>query len=207
MLTLIHSQATALPHLLFVDDHPLYRNGVQLSLLRAMPELTVDVASSAEQALDFLATHADLDLCLADVRLPGMDGLAFVEAVGIRWPTVARGLLCGEPTADIVRRARMIGCVACLSKARDIDMLIDALSELFQGGVVFDAIDAGGPCLPDKRRLVLGLGADGKSNKEIARALGITERTVKHHWAAIFHQLGAANRAEAINRAHQKRLI
>jgi DNA-binding NarL/FixJ family response regulator len=196
-----------LPHLLFVDDHPLYRSGFRVSLLKAMPELTVEAVASAEDAVTYLSSNGEVDLCLADLRLPGMDGLAFVELARARWPTVARGILCGEPTTEVIRRARALGCVACLSKARDSDMLADALATLFQGGIVFDEIGCEGAWLSEKRRSVLGLGANGKSNKEIARALGITERTVKHHWAAIFSQLGAVNRAEAISLAHQKRLI
>ncbi|MDB5466939.1 MAG: DNA-binding response regulator, partial [Phenylobacterium sp.] len=58
-----------------------------------------------------------------------------------------------------------------------------------------------------KRLQVLDLAARGGSNKEIARSLGISERTVKDHWQYIFAQLGAANRAEAVSKAHHLRLL
>lgn len=193
--------------LLFVDDHPLYRAGVESALRRALPDLAVDVAGSAEEALSCLTNEPGIDLCLADYRLPGADGLSLLAEVGVRWPTIARGLLCADPTPELARRAAALGCVACLSKARDMEPLVDALATLFQGGTVFDGDGPSAAALSDKRRLVLELAARGQSNKAIARELGVTERTVKDHWTRIFERLEVANRAEAINRAHQLRLL
>jgi DNA-binding NarL/FixJ family response regulator len=194
--------------LLFVDDHPLYRSGFELALARVMPELAVDLAASAGEALDHLARSDDVDLCLADLRLPDQDGLALLEIVGQSWPSVGRGLLCAEPTAVVARRAAGLGCIACLSKDRDMAGLAAALNTLFQGGAIFDgAVDDPYESLSEKRRAVLALAAAGKQNKEIAFALGITERTVKDHWAKIFARLEVANRAEAVSRAHRLGLI
>jgi DNA-binding NarL/FixJ family response regulator len=192
-----------------VDDHPLYRSGVQLTLARAIPDLTVLLAGSREEALQILFERTDIDLCLADLRLPGADGISLLETVGRQWPSVARGLLCSDPGQDLARRAREIGCVACLSKSRDMDGLAEALAALFDGAVVYDtdATLEHAPTLSSKRRLVLELAARGMSNKEIARELGITERTVKDHWASIFTRLGVGNRAEAVSRAHHMQLI
>jgi len=195
-----------MPSLLFVEDHPLYRSGFRLSLAQAMPTLAVALAESAEDAIAQLESEADFDLCLADERLPGQDGVGFLEAVGRRWPTIARGLLCGDPTPELARRVRAMGCVACLSKARDMDGLAAALAVLFNGGTLFDA-EPLASALSEKRRQVLDLAARGKSNKEIARVLGITERTVKDHWSHIFEGLSVTNRAEAVSRAHRLRLI
>jgi DNA-binding NarL/FixJ family response regulator len=196
-----------LARLLFVDDHPLYRSGVQLALVSAMPDLAIDLAASADEALALLAADPNVDLCLSDYRLLETDGLTLLAEVGRRWPTVARGLLCSDATADLARRAEAIGCVACLTKGRDMDALVAALATLFQGGAVFDADGPPASALSNKRRLVLELAARGMSNKVIARELGVTERTVKDHWARIFERLSVGNRAEAINRAHQLRLL
>ena len=193
--------------LLFVDDHPLYRSGVQVTLARALPDLGVFLAGSAEEALGLFEGGLDVDLCLADLRLPAMDGLTLLEGVGRRWPTMARSLLCAEPSPDLARRTRAMGCVGCLSKSRDMDALAQALTDLFQGVEVFDGEPVAGGPLTDKRRLVLDLAARGKSNKQIARELGITERTVKDHWSNIFERLAVGNRAEAVSKAHQLRLI
>lgn len=194
--------------LLFVDDHPLYRAGLATALAAARPDYRVFLAASCAEAIAVLDADARVDLCLADYRIPGENGLTFLEEVRRRWPLVARGLLCADPTPELLGRARAIGCVACLSKARDMDELVDALERLFDGDTVFDAPEA--PATADagtKWHAVLELAAQGRSNKEIGRALGITERTVKYHWARIFERLGVANRAEAVSRAHQLQLL
>lgn len=197
----------ALARLLFVDDHPLYRQGVRLSLEQAMPDLEVSLAGSAAEAVAQLSSGLDIDLCLADLRLPGEDGLELLEIVGARWPTIARGLLCAEPTVELSRRAQGMGCVAVLAKSRDTDALAEALGLLFSGCEVFDVEGDGRSGLSDRRRRVLELAAQGLSNKQIARDLGIGERTVKDHWSSIFAQLDVANRAQAVSRAYQLRLI
>lgn len=194
--------------LLFVDDHPLYRDGVSRALAEAMPDLHVVLASSHDDALAQLAVHHDVDLCLADHRLVGADGLVLLEAIGTRYPTIARGLLCSSISSDLAARAKAIGCVACLSKSRDMDALADALALLFQGGSIFDLAEPiGKDLLSQRRQHLLQLAAQGRSNKEIARLMGITERTVKDHWGHIFAQLAVSNRAEAVSRAHQTGLI
>jgi DNA-binding NarL/FixJ family response regulator len=193
--------------LLFVDDHPLYRSGVQLALSHAFPDIAIWLAGSAEEALGMLEAGLDLDLCLTDLRLPLMDGVSLLAAVGHEWPTTARALLCADPSPELARRARAMGCVGCLSKARDMDALAEALADLLQGVEVFDGESDAPGALSAKRLQVLDLASRGQSNKEIARVLGITERTVKDHWHYIFARLAVANRAEAVSKAHHLRLI
>lgn len=196
--------------LLFVDDHPLYREGVRRALSEAMPTLRIVLADGQTSALAVLASDADIDLCLSDFNLPDGDGLSLLGRVAQQHPTVARGLLCGEPDGAMARQARSLGCVACLSKDRDIASLVDALKTLFNGGAVFDVDPSqamGGPTLSDKRKDILRLAAKGLSNKEISQLLGISERTVKDHWAAIFDQMGVSNRTEAVSQALRERLL
>ena len=197
-----------MPRLLFVDDHPLYRAGFELALARTMPTLDVVVAESAEAALAWLACDCEIDLCLADVRLPGRSGFEMLGDVGRRWPTIARAVLCSDPSPELAARARDMRLSACLSKTRDMHALAQAIEALFCGHEIFDAEPPpAGIKLSDKRRRVLELGAFGHSNKEIARALGISERTVKDHWTHIFECLGVLNRVEAVSTAHRRRLL
>lgn len=196
-----------MPRLLFVDDHPLYGAGVRLTLEAALPELEVLIARTAAEALTLLASGLDVDLCLADLRLERENGFDLLERVRRLWPMVARGILCAEPTAEIARQARALGCIACLSKARDMEGLVGALDALFNGDEVFDAESERSVGLSERRQMVLAFAARGLSNKEIARQLGITERTVKDHWSCIFEQMDVTNRAEAVSRAHELRLI
>jgi len=196
-----------LPRLLFVDDHPLYGAGVRLTLEAALPELEILLARTGAEAITLLSSGLDVDLVLTDLRLEGSNGFELLERIGRLWPMVARGILCADLTAEIARGARAVGCVACLSKARDMDGLVEALDALFNGDEVFDAEAELSIGLSKRRQMVLAFAARGLSNKEIARQLGITERTVKDHWSCIFAQMDVSNRAEAVSRAHELRLI
>ncbi|HIV70969.1 MAG TPA: response regulator transcription factor [Candidatus Aquabacterium excrementipullorum] len=196
--------------LLFVDDHPLYREGVRRALSDAMPGLRILLADRNASAQTVLAAEPEIDLCLSDFQLPDGDGLALLGQVARQHPTVARGLLCGAPDAAMARQAQMLGCVACLSKDRDIASLGDALRTLFEGGSVYDVAPApalGTTSLSDKRKEILRLAAKGLSNKEISGLLGISERTVKDHWSYIFEQMGVSNRTEAVSQALRERLL
>lgn len=197
-----------MPTLMFVDDHPLYRAGFQQAISRTLADLTIATADSGEGALAQLEAGLDVDFCLADVRLPGMDGFELLEIVAARWPTIARGILCSEPTPALAARAGALGVVGFLSKARDIEGLAEAIDSLFRGVVVYDTDpNVPGSMLSHKRRRILELAARGQSNKQIAHALGVTERTVKDHWTYIFQGLSVSNRAEAVGEAHKRRLI
>ncbi|MFZ5525122.1 MAG: LuxR C-terminal-related transcriptional regulator [Pseudomonadota bacterium] len=196
--------------LLFVDDHPLYREGVRRALTDAMPELRIVLASGTVSALEVLAAEPDIDLCLSDFQLPDGDGLMLLGQVARQHPTVARGLLCGAPDPAMARQATVLGCVACLSKDRDIASLGEALRKLFDGGSVYDVEPAAVMAvvaLSDKRKEILRLAAKGLSNKEISALLGISERTVKDHWSYIFEQMGVSNRTEAVSQALRERLL
>jgi DNA-binding NarL/FixJ family response regulator len=196
--------------LLFVDDHPLYREGVRRALTDAMPELRIVLASGTVSAMEVLAAEPDIDLCLSDFQLPDGDGLMLLGQMARLHPTVARGLLCGAPDAAMARQATALGCVACLSKGRDIASLGEALRKLFDGGSVYDVAPAAVMAvvaLSDKRKEILRLAAKGLSNKEISALLSISERTVKDHWSYIFEQMGVSNRTEAVSQALRERLL
>jgi DNA-binding NarL/FixJ family response regulator len=195
--------------LLFVDDHPLYREGLRRALLDAIPTLRVlDVADGAT-ALQTLKDDGNIDLCLVDYRLSDEDGVGVLEQIGKRFPDVARGLLCSAPTGELAARVRDSGCLACLSKDRSAASLAEALGRLFEGHEVFDVAPTPTTArrLTAKRVDILRLAAKGLTNQEIADQLGITERTVKDHWSYIFLQLDVTSRVEAVSRAHRAGLL
>jgi DNA-binding NarL/FixJ family response regulator len=196
--------------LLFVDDHPLYRDGLARAVTQCLPGAEVVVASDGTAGLALLLADAEFDLVLSDLRLrghDGQDGFDFLDRAGAAHPTVPRGLLCGDLTAAVAERARRSGHVACLSKDRDMEALAAALQVLLAGGTVFDDVPVPADQLTARRVHILRMAAEGRSNKEIARELGIAERTVKDHWSYIFASLQAANRAEAVGTALRAGLL
>ena len=196
--------------MLLVDDHPLYREGMLRALHDTLPALCVRLAGDSTTALVVLRGLPDLDLCVADYRLPESTGLQLLEAVGRSFPLVARALIGSVLTPEMARRAQLIGCVACLSKDRDAAQMSAALQTLFDGGTVFDVppeTAAGTGGLSERRMEVLRLAAAGFTNRDIAMRLSVSERTVKDHWSYIFEQLRVANRVEAVTRAIQSQLL
>lgn len=186
--------------LLIVEDHPLYRDGVVDLLQRVAPQLQCRVAIDAASALRALAAHGDLDLVLADLRLPGpMDGFDLLVEVGRLHPTAARVLVSGSEDPHVADRARRLGLMGYLPKHLEPATWLAALGDVLAGERWFPHSAPAPEPPPSERQLrVLEMVAAGQGNKEIGRALGITERTVKYHLVQLYGRLGAGNRAEAV---------
>ena len=194
--------------ILFVDDHPIYRDGVRRALESAVDGLTVVLAAGVREALAVLKADRAIDLCLADYRLADGDGLGLLSQVRASHPTVAVGVLTGEPTAALAAEVQALGGVACLAKDVDTEELVAAINAIYEGDEVFSArrpADAGG--LSDKRRTILLYASRGLPDKVISEKLGISESTVRNHWHHIFRRFGVTNRTEAVTQALRQRLI
>jgi DNA-binding NarL/FixJ family response regulator len=196
--------------MLFVDDHPIYRDGLQRALADALPDLRVLTASGAEVALALLEGTRDIDFCLTDYRLADGDGASLLDEIRLRYPEIAIGLLCADPPAGIVDRLKAIGGVACLSKDRDTDSLASAIDTIFDGGLVFDESPvpaSSSRTLSIRRCKILQLAGKGYPDKQIGEQLEISESTVRNHWQHIFMRLDAGNRTEAVVKAMRLGLI
>lgn len=196
--------------LLFVDDHPIYRDGLARLLATVMPDLQVTAVEGLAAALAVLDGGAEPDLCLTDYRLADGDGLDLLVVLRGRMPSLAVGLLCADPTDILVARARSAGAVACLSKDRDAQALAAAIETLFEGGAIFDdgpRLHPAGPPFSIRRREILSMAAEGLLDKQIGDRLGISESTVRNHWQHMFTRLDVSNRTEAVSRAIRLGLI
>ena len=87
--------------MLFVDDHPIYREGLQRAFMDALPDLRILTAAGSDAALELLAVTDDIDFCLSDYRLTDGDGASLLEEVRRRYPEIAIGLLCADPPIGI----------------------------------------------------------------------------------------------------------
>jgi len=196
--------------ILFVDDHPIYRDGVRRVLESSSPDVKVFTADGASSALKFLAEATEIDLCLTDQRLLDGEGASLVRQVRELYPSIAVGLLCAEPTLTLINEMRAVGAVACLSKDRDTSALCDAIDTLYNGGTVFDdfaKVSEGARTLSLRRREILVFAGQGLLDKQISDRMGITESTVRNHWQHIFSQLSVGNRTEAVTKALRQGII
>ncbi|MFI8522176.1 response regulator [Streptomyces sp. NPDC085481] len=201
--------------ILLCDDHAVVRAGL-LALLGSTPDIeVVGEAGSGEEAVA-MAGHLKPDVVLMDLQLgPGIDG---VEATRRIAPTGVHVLVLTTYDTDAdITRAIEAGATGYLLKAERPEELFAAIHSAAQGRTtlsppvasrVMDRMrGAAGPTLTDRERDILGQLAHGLGNREIARALFISEATVKTHLGRIYAKLGVDTRAGAVAVAKEQRLL
>jgi two-component system, NarL family, nitrate/nitrite response regulator NarL len=206
---------------LVIDDHPLVQEGVSAALESLADDVTVMAARDAEQGLSLAAEHPDLDLVLLDLALPGMSGFNLIGKLHERLPSLPVVVLSALEEPENVRHAINAGAMGFVPKSAATRVLIDVLQQVLEGNVTVplalqssgppvshalpgasaDSVAAGEPdvALLTLRQLeVLSRVCQGKTNKQIATELGLSEKTVKAHVTAIFKVLGVVNRTQAV---------
>ena len=193
---------------LLVDDHPLFRDGFVAAVRQKIPHVNFTCAGTAAEARSMAVSLAP-DLVLADWRLPDGDGLSLLAGFGVLCAASARVLLSGADDPRLPQKARAAGLIGYIPKTLEPAMLIHAMSRILAGEPFFpdNALIRATSVLTARQQDIVTLVARGLSNKEIGRALNITERTVKDHISLIFGRLGAVNRADAIARASARGLL
>lgn len=203
--------------ILIVDDHALVRRGMGHVVRECFPEAEVVESGDAAEALQVMGS-VEIDVALVDVRMPDADGLELLHDMKQSWPEVPVIMLTSFDHAHYVRRALAEGAAGYMLKDATPEDLEQAIQVALSGGGnvlspkvvqnLFESMD-GGPtddgeaslrpssALTQRETDILALLAEGKSNRDISRALFLSEKTVKAHLAAIFRKLGVANRTQA----------
>lgn len=188
-----------------VDDHPVVREG----LAAALSNRGFEIAASFGSAEELLAARFDADVVLLDLELPGMSGVDAIARVGK--PVLVLTAYANDEQIEAVLRG---GARGYLLKGAAVDEIERAIRAVASGQTYLDPKVAsrlvalsGAPRLSSREREVLRLVAAGRSNKEIASALHVAERTVKFHVTSIFNKLGAENRAQAVAIAIERGLV
>jgi DNA-binding NarL/FixJ family response regulator len=194
-------------HVLVVDDHAVVRLGIAQLLRQLQPGLTVSDAASLAQCEAALAARPDIELVVLDVHLPDVPRatpLWGLRRLRQQHPLLAVAMLSADPDADLAGQALREGAAGWLPKSAEPRVLASALTLVLQGGCYLPPYllqrerQAPTEVLSERQLDVLTQLVDGRSNKEIARALGLAESTVKTHLVAIFRVLKVANRTQAV---------
>ncbi|MEU6928232.1 response regulator transcription factor [Streptomyces sp. NPDC046385] len=203
--------------ILLCDDHAVVRAGL-LALLGSAPDIeVVGEAGSGEEAVA-MAGHLRPDVVLMDLQLgPGIDGVEATRRIAGSGSGVHVLVLTTYDTDADITRAIEAGATGYLLKAERPEELFAAIQSAAQGRTtlsppvasrVMDRMrGAAGPTLTDRERDILGQLAHGLGNREIARALFISEATVKTHLGRIYAKLGVDTRAGAVAVAKEQRLL
>jgi DNA-binding NarL/FixJ family response regulator len=201
---------------LVVDDHPLYRQGVKALLMQLDPEVEVLEAGTVAQCLAMSGDEPGPQLVLLDMYLPDCDPGEVVRRVKVGFDGVPVVVVSGDEDPQLVRSAIDAGASGYVPKSTDPSLTVSALRLVLAHGVylpigVMERESSGQsstrPRFSDRQREVLDGLLHGKSNKLIARELGIAEGTVKAHLWAIFQVLGVATRTAAMARAVELDLL
>lgn len=197
--------------LLIVDDHTLVRDGLK-AILSSFPEIeSIYEAKDGVEAVE-VASSIKPDLILMDVQMPKMNGLEALKAIKKNLPQTKVLMLTILNNKEIVSEAVKFGAEGYLVKNSSKEELRKAINKVIEGktyvspeaamGVIKNLVEERS-LLPEKKLTpreleILQLMAEGKTNKEIAYELSLSEQTVKTHAKKIFRKMGAADRAQAV---------
>jgi DNA-binding NarL/FixJ family response regulator len=204
------------------DDHPMIRRGLRLILENSEEVDVVAEAGNGQELLD-LVDQMDPDVVVVDVGMPKLDGLEAVRRIRDRHPGVKSLIFTIHDEESYVHRAVLAGASGYLLKTASAEELIKGIMTVAEGkaalhpSITRHLLDGfagmsepkgrGSEALSQREHDVLQLLAFGKTNKEIAKELGIGAQTVKTHISHIFTKMGAADRTDAVALALRKGLV
>jgi DNA-binding NarL/FixJ family response regulator len=204
------------------DDHPMYRYGVAAVLATAGEIELVGEASDGQELIALVEAERP-DVVLTDLAMPGLDGVSACRQLLARQPDLGVLVLTMHADDESLVSALRAGARGYLVKGADKAELIRAILAVAEGQAVYDAavarrisvlFDPGTgearpaspfPDLTPRERQVLDLLADGARNSEIARRLGMTDKTVRNHVSAILMKLQVTDRTAAAIKARDAR--
>lgn len=204
--------------IVFADDHRLVREALAPFIQRLAPTVRLDEASTVDEAIALLEGDNQCDLILLDLNMPGMDGFeGFNRLQGVA-PDTPIAVLSGSIDPSDVSQALAHGAAGYIPKTTAGTTLVNALQIILAGEIYVPPAlmsaqasrgksEARSVPLAERQMDVLKALAEGLTNKEIARRLGIAEITVKVHLQSIYRKLGVSNRTEALAAALNRGLV
>jgi two-component system nitrate/nitrite response regulator NarL len=211
--------------LLIVDDHPPIRAAVTYIAKELNKDIEVLEAGNAVEALALLEQHADIELILLDLHMPGVSGLDLLCELKLRFASIPVVVLSSDESRATVIDALERGATGYICKSSPTDLLAKFLEHALEGRIALptaivngsnaDAASGAGFAQGAKRGTAeLGLSPRqmdvlacllrGMSNKQIGRELDLAEGTVKSHIFAIFRTLDVSSRAQAVIEASRR---
>ncbi len=206
--------------ILIVDDHEIVRRGLKQILTDAFPDLQVGEAGDARQALEAAGRQA-WDIVLLDINMPGRSGLDALEDLKALHPHMPVVVLSAFPEADFALRSLKLGACGYVNKQSASDELLNAIRKALAGGryitpalaeklaasLAGDFSAAPHETLSNRELQVLRLIASGKTIKEIAAQLCLSEKTVGTYRTRISEKMGLATNVELTRYALQHKLV
>jgi len=198
---------------IIADDHPLFREALSLALDRALGGAQIIEAGSMSELEAAARDHAQADLVLLDLHMPGVQGFSALIYLRAHHPELPVCVISANNNPTVIQRAMDHGAAAFIHKSAPIDQMRETLSAVLAGEILQppeldnvtaatepDEIEIGervSELTPQQFRVLMMVG-EGLLNKQIAYDLNISEATIKAHMTAIFRKLGVTNRTQAV---------
>jgi two-component system NarL family response regulator len=198
---------------MFVDDHPMLRAGLAVTIDAEDDLMTVAEASTGEDAIEIYRQHRP-DVVLMDLRLPGLSGVEAIRSIRSIDRDARVIVLTTFDADEDIYRSLQAGARGYLLKDMLRKELITAIRTVHAGHSYYSPVVAAKLAerlprqeLSARETEVLRLVAEGKSNKEVAAQLGLSDGTVRIHLSHIFEKLGVHDRTHAVIQAIQRGIV
>jgi DNA-binding NarL/FixJ family response regulator len=201
---------------IIADDHPLFRDALRHVIGQALPAANCAEAQEFSQVGEVIGAGDQVDLILLDLNMPGMDGFTGLLRLREDLPDTPIIVVSATEESDVIEQALACGAAGFIPKSWPKDRMCDAVALVMSGDIyrpeelLKDKRRPIDPLLEEKlgslthrQRMVLALLAKGKSNKQIAYELDVTNTTVKAHMTAILRKLKVTSRTQAVIAARQ----
>lgn len=206
---------------LIADDHALFRDGLAMRLEEINPDIILHQAANFSQALKILDKETDMDIVIVDLDMPDMKWEDGIEEIRKKAPNVNLIVISASEDIRNIRKVLSSGIKGYIPKRSDPKIMHNALKLILEGGtyippaLIESSSDnllgtnrrTNGKTLTNRQSQVLDLIAQGKSNKQIAYEMGVSEATVKLHINALLRSLKVNNRTQAVVTAQKMGLI
>ena len=210
--------------ILVVDDHRLFAAGMSTVLQRLNRPVEVKEIYNGMQALSELEREGCYDLVMADIEMPSVSGIDLLLALQARDISTPLIIVSASEHEREIERAMSAGARGYIPKSSAPDTLLDAVEKVMRGEIFFpndlwsrsrastgsqtkrptvSSAENNAPKLSSRQLEILDLMESGKTNKQIAEVLSISQSTVKFHIAGLFRELNVRTRTECVHVARQ----
>lgn len=195
--------------ILLVDDHRMFLDGLELLLKRTGRYDVVGKLNDPLQVVDFLM-GVSVDVVLADIQMPGVDGIDLLKRILPRFPNVKIAMISMHDGDEYVQEIMGFGGYGFLPKSMDSDKMVEELDRICAGQKVFPRRTrkvVQSEHFSERELEILRLLAKGKNSYEIAGELFITLNTVKTHRRNMLRKLNASNTSQLLKIGFDNNLI
>lgn len=206
--------------ILIADDHALFRDGLALRLEQVASDAVILQASNYAQIFKIIKNDTDIAIIILDIEMQDMPWMEALQEMRKLLPQTAIVVVSASEDGRTIRSVMSTGVKGYIPKRSDIKVFDNALKLILDGGTYVPPVLINNPpinnlstkstglkTLTNRQSQVLDLIAQGKSNKQIAYDMGVSESTVKLHINALLRSLHVSNRTQAVVTAQKLGII